>query len=294
MTPRNNIFFLLGIMLLAVAVTEVLTLTQLYRTTIEQKRGHLREMVQSHARLIESIARYNREAGRLPEDEVERATLWQVRQAHDRYVGFGQTGEFTLARRDGDKIAFQMSHRHYDRDEMKPVPFDSGRAEPMREALLGQSGTLIGRDYRGELVLAAYEPVAELRLGIVAKIDMDELRAPFYRTAIVSAGVGLAVTLLASLLFLKVSQPLVQKLHSTIRELQQALNSVKTLNGLLPICASCKKIRDDKGYWNQLESYLHAHSEAEFSHSLCPDCAKAYYADMKKELAAAKPLREIE
>jgi two-component system, sensor histidine kinase and response regulator len=60
-----------------------------------------------------------------------------------------------------------------------------------------------------------------------------------------------------------------------IKELQEALSDVKTLSGLLPICATCKKIRDDKGYWNQIEGYLLKHSEAQFSHGLCPDCFKA-------------------
>lgn len=54
--------------------------------------------------------------------------------------------------------------------------------------------------------------------------------------------------------------------------LQEALASVKTLKGLLPICASCKKIRDDQGYWNQLEAYIEEHSEALFTHGLCPKC----------------------
>jgi len=64
-----------------------------------------------------------------------------------------------------------------------------------------------------------------------------------------------------------------------IRELQEALAKVKTLGGLLPICASCKKIRDDKGYWNQIESYIRDHSEAEFSHGICPECMKKLYPD---------------
>lgn len=59
-----------------------------------------------------------------------------------------------------------------------------------------------------------------------------------------------------------------------IHELQDALGKVKLLSGMLPICASCKKIRDDKGYWKQLEAYITEHSEALFSHGLCPDCAK--------------------
>jgi hypothetical protein len=62
-----------------------------------------------------------------------------------------------------------------------------------------------------------------------------------------------------------------------IQELQDALAKVKTLSGLLPICSSCKKIRDDKGYWNQIEAYIRDHSEANFSHSICPECAKELY-----------------
>ena len=65
-----------------------------------------------------------------------------------------------------------------------------------------------------------------------------------------------------------------------IIELKDALQKVKTLSGLLPICASCKKIRDDNGYWSQIEAYIQTHSEAEFSHSICPDCAKQLYPDI--------------
>ena len=69
-----------------------------------------------------------------------------------------------------------------------------------------------------------------------------------------------------------------------IRELQQALKNVKALSGLLPICASCKKIRDDEGYWKQIESYISAHSEAEFSHGICPDCLEKLYPDVYKKM----------
>jgi len=68
--------------------------------------------------------------------------------------------------------------------------------------------------------------------------------------------------------------------ENLIVDLKKALREVKTLGGLLPICASCKKIRDDKGYWNQLEDYIRKHSEAEFSHSVCPGCAKKLYPDL--------------
>ena len=62
-----------------------------------------------------------------------------------------------------------------------------------------------------------------------------------------------------------------------IAHLNDTLSKVKMLSGLLPICASCKKIRDDQGYWQKLETFVHEHSEAEFSHSICPDCMKLLY-----------------
>lgn len=65
-----------------------------------------------------------------------------------------------------------------------------------------------------------------------------------------------------------------------INELNRALAEVKTLTGLLPICSICKKIRDDKGYWKQIEQYISDHSDAEFSHSICQECAAKYYPEM--------------
>lgn len=65
-----------------------------------------------------------------------------------------------------------------------------------------------------------------------------------------------------------------------IAELKEALLKVKTLSGLLPICAGCKKIRDDKGYWNQIEQYLKEHSDVIMSHGICPECAEKYYPEL--------------
>ena len=64
-----------------------------------------------------------------------------------------------------------------------------------------------------------------------------------------------------------------------ISKLQEALKKIKTLRGIIPICAACKKIRDDKGYWNQIESYIKDHSDADFSHGICPECVKKLYPD---------------
>ncbi len=73
-----------------------------------------------------------------------------------------------------------------------------------------------------------------------------------------------------------------------IQKLQSALDEIKTLHGILPICASCKKIRDDKGAWNRIEDYVMAHSEAEFSHGLCPECARKLYPEYFSRKKAEK------
>jgi len=71
----------------------------------------------------------------------------------------------------------------------------------------------------------------------------------------------------------------VKEKSEAIIKLNKTLEEVKTLSGFLPICASCKKIRDDKGYWNQIEAYISEHSEAQFSHGVCPECTKTLYPD---------------
>ncbi|MGE0085198.1 MAG: response regulator [Desulfococcaceae bacterium] len=73
------------------------------------------------------------------------------------------------------------------------------------------------------------------------------------------------------------SRSLQKRLKEKVAELEEALANIKTLKGLLPICSHCKKIRDDQGYWKQIEVYIQNHSDALFSHSICPDCIEEIY-----------------
>lgn len=70
--------------------------------------------------------------------------------------------------------------------------------------------------------------------------------------------------------------------RALVSQLKEALSEIKTLKGFIPICASCKKIRDDEGYWDQLETYISKHTDAVFSHGLCPECVEKYRAEMKR------------
>lgn len=71
------------------------------------------------------------------------------------------------------------------------------------------------------------------------------------------------------------------ELNQKVEELKLALEQVKTLTGIVPICANCKNVRDDQGYWNRVETYLNEHTEADFTHAVCPDCMKKLYPQFK-------------
>jgi hypothetical protein len=114
-----------------------------------------------------------------------------------------------------------------------------------------------------------------------------ELEPHFYQTRWFYGLVILAVGGIGFGVYrLRVWQLLRREKELTTR-VDEAMAKIKVLNGLIPICASCKKIRDDKGYWNQLEEYVHKHSEATFSHGVCPECAEklygGYLAKIKKQ-----------
>jgi signal transduction histidine kinase len=196
----------------------------LYTAAIEEERERLVETAQSQARLIEAIARFDSVYSSEYPGGSEAATLNQIIDAHERYKGFGETGEFTLAKLEGDNIVFLLSHRHFDLENPQNVPMDSEVAEPMRRALNGLSGTVIGFDYRGETVLAAHEPVAELNLGIVAKIDMEEIRSPFVTAGLISGGYAAALVLLGSVLFIRITNPMIRDLQNYSERLKEMVD----------------------------------------------------------------------
>lgn len=141
---------------------------------------------------------------------------------------------------------------------------------------------------------------ADKRFAIVKKVFTEgnteeiEVRVPlpshdtYYLTTVkpISNEVGAVETVICTsknITKRKLAEIALTEKHDRLSE---ALEQIKTLSGLLPICASCKKIRDDKGYWNQIEIYIQKHSNAQFSHGICPDCAKKLYSDseLKKQI----------
>jgi len=110
------------------------------------------------------------------------------------------------------------------------------------------------------ILLTSRDDKADVVMGLEAGAD-DYIKKPFDREE-------LRARIRAATRILNLQKALGQR----VRDLEDALEHIKTLQGILPICSYCKKIRDDRNYWQQLELYISNHSEAEFSHAICPDC----------------------
>jgi len=209
MTERIRILLLIVIMTLSSFMIEGITVAVLYDTALKEQTDRLVATVQSQARLIEAVAGIEKSHHHSPKEYYE-DLLKKIADAHSRYKGFGETGEITLAERQGDNIVFLLSHRHYDLGNPEPVPFDSYLAEPMRLALSGKSGTVIGPDYRGKTVLAAYEPVSGPNWGIVAKMDLTEVQEPFVNAGFMSLIITLFIMVLGTGLFIRITRPMIR------------------------------------------------------------------------------------
>jgi signal transduction histidine kinase/DNA-binding response OmpR family regulator len=223
---RKILGFSVVVLTVTVAAVGGFLVYSLYTTAFEQTKRHLAETTSAQARLIEAVARYDRlhsdDQSAVGVARAAEATISQIVDAHNQDSGIGATGEFTLARRENGEIVYLLSRRHAADESSQRIPFEGDtRAEPMRRALTGQKGTIIGPDYRGEPVLAAYEPVGELQLGIVAKIDLAEVRAPFERAAAIAALAGLALVVLGALVMVRVNGPLLEGIERKTEEAQR-------------------------------------------------------------------------
>lgn len=201
----------------------------LYRAAIENQKDWLLTLAQNRARVIEAVARFDVEHSQQDHpDGAWGSTMSQINEAQMSTAKFGETGEFVLGQRDGDMIVFLSDQSHAEFSRPRPVPFDSTIATPMHLALMGRSGTVIGADYRNVTVLAAYEPVAEMNIGIVAKIDLAEIQAPFIKVGALGSLGALLVIVLGGVLTHRIGLPLVKHLEATVASLRET-QSIATL-----------------------------------------------------------------
>jgi YesN/AraC family two-component response regulator len=128
--------------------------------------------------------------------------------------------------------------------------------------------------YRGVLIIVttAHSDVANMLDAIDVGVDQYVVKP------VDSGKLWAAVEKCAEIIeYRRSHKHFLEEREKLIADLQKALAEIKTLQGILPICSCCKKIRNDQGYWQQIEMYIRDHSEAEFSHGICPECAKKMY-----------------
>ncbi len=211
-------------------LTLITTVYVLYTAGVHWHRNWLADVVHNQVSFIEVIVQAEQSrADGLSDRDWTAATLEQIRQAQIRSEGFGTTGEWAVARREGDVIRLLVQQRRQldspRADAVRTVPGHGTLAEPMQRAVDGGSGWLIGRDYRGVQVLAAYAPIRGTDWGMVAKMDMSEVRRPFIRIGLIAGLTTLGLVFLASLLFTRISSPIVQHMEESTGRMQAILEA---------------------------------------------------------------------
>lgn len=151
-------------------------------------------------------------------------------------------------------------------------------------------GVVVGVLYIAAVLVSLWSPRARVTVLVAALSSALIVGALLYKPvvpatwkAVFNRGISLCAVWTTALLGLR--------LKKAERKREQAVRDSRILRGLLPICASCKKIRDDKGYWTQIEKYIGAHSEADFTHGICPECSISLYPELfdKHEGDEVKP-----
>lgn len=187
-------------MMLVGAISSIASIGILYNSAVEAEKSRLVSLVSSKARLINAIAVFDSQYSRVdhPEGAVG-ATLSQVKNSFEFKNGFGETGEFVVGTLNGGNIEFLMSSRALNQTP-QPIAINDSAAEPMRRALNNQSGTIIDLDYQSQRVLAAYQSIPFLNIGIVAKIDMAEVQEPFIDASVNALLIAVFIIVLGTLL----------------------------------------------------------------------------------------------
>lgn len=226
---------ILAVILLAVAGAGFRIL---YTMSLDRARVNLSELVGAQARMMESVAKFDSfyQSGDVP-GAARSATLSQFKEGYRSFTGFGESGEFMLAERVGDELVYLLPSRKLDFMTPSPVSFLVDEAGPMKAALEGRSGTIIDLDYDGEPVLAAYEWLPFMEMGLVAKIDMAEFNAPFYRSALITTLLALVAIVTGAALNARAVSPLINRIvkdAATIREREATYRElVDTIPGIV-------------------------------------------------------------
>lgn len=241
----------IGIMVIVSVCVAAAAIIVPERVSFQQHKERLVQMVQHRARILQEVSGFDAPFGaQEPSPASSEARLEHILEVFATFGTFGETGELILARREGDQIVWLVEHRDAEAKRPETTPLGSHIAEPMRRALSGESGTLVGLDYRGKKVLAAYESVPRLGWGVVAKIDVAEINQPFSRAAVLGGVIAIGVTTLGVMLMLRVASPLLDRIESRVAErtaqLSRALDEQKRLQEQLRSAVSETALAEER------------------------------------------------
>ncbi|MBF0153592.1 MAG: response regulator [Magnetococcales bacterium] len=252
---QSRLLLLLSIMVLVVFASLGTNLYMLYERIQETETVRLSAMAKSQVRFIDTLFRSLKSNPiYAPEEDAKQLLDMLTRTYLNWHDRLGRSGEIVFARRKGDQIEYLFQQRHAHAPVQNLVPWNAiHHATPMRNALEKKSGTIIGPDYRGIEVLAAYEYIAPLDIGMVIKIDQSEIRAPFFDVAGKTATMTLLFLVSGGVIFTLI----VERVTQQIFESQRTFSSIfeQASDGILLLEPHCKLIfmsnmrfRDMVGY----------------------------------------------
>lgn len=214
MQQYRQLIFLIGILSVVSLSSVAISTVILYRSAIEQVRGRLIDMVVNQAILMESMAEFD-QSHTIYELGARAATLEQINTAFKRmrFRTLGRTGSFTMAERRGDTV--NILSYEYETPPQAAVAWEALGNGPMRRALEGRFGSMIGPAWDGHTIIAAYAPVPTLNVGLVASIHMSELREPFIRAGLIASGIAALLVGLGAVLFMRIGNPLIRRLRES-------------------------------------------------------------------------------
>jgi len=222
------------IMVLLVGAVSMFSTYLLYETSLNEQKVRLHELVQSQAALLTELGQI---AQGVEGDGVRGVPLdtllHHLSHAYTKFQIESDAGELTIGRKSDEDVSFLVVNGKAvtPANSNAQISYENHYAIPMKAALEGKTGTVIALDYRGIEVLAAYTPLffQDETMGLVAKIDIDEIKEPFIRANLIIFGVGVALTLLGLIVFFKLSEPIIRDIQlreQNYRDLVQGANSL--------------------------------------------------------------------
>lgn len=233
---KHTPYYLIALFSINMLIVAIVSIGLLYNIGFERQKNRLVDLVETQRVMINIIARQALQDSNNTATNKDMRTsvanfIRKINAIYPSYGMIGRTGEFALGQRNDSNIGFILKQRYFNEKNQLSVPWISPLAEPMRRVLKGERGVDTLLDYRGAKVLAAYAPISDLDWGLVAKIDVNEIRTPYIEASKYALLFTIILAILGSIIFWLFVNPLVKEIEDS-RQFYRLLIS-KSSTGLL-------------------------------------------------------------